>query len=234
MIKKIETDLKKVSSKEKSDNYAWFFKTGKGEYSEGDRFLGITNPNIHKIANKYKKDISIKDTLFFLTNPIHEYRLFALDILKYKYDKEDKGEQKEIVDIYLENIKYVNNWDLVDLSAPNILGDYLLDKNRNILYKFAKTKNLWIQRISILSTFAFIKNNEYKDALKISKLLLNHKHDLIHKAVGWMLREIWKRDSNVAEEFIKNNYDDIPRTSLRYAIEKMEENNRKQFLKKEF
>ncbi len=234
MIKEIKRDLKKLSSKKRAENIAKFFKTGKGEYSEGDLFLGVSNPEVHKIANKYKKKIDVKDTLFFLRHKIHEFRLFGLDILKYKYSKGDQEEKKEIVDVYLENKEYINNWDLVDLSAPNILGDYLLDKDRDILYKFAKTDHLWTQRIAILSTLAFIRNKEYMDALEISKLLLNHQHDLIHKAVGWMLREIWKRDSNIAEEFIKDNYDDIPRTALRYSIEKMEEKKRKKYLNKEF
>jgi 3-methyladenine DNA glycosylase AlkD len=232
MIKDIEKALKKVSSKERADHSARFFKTGKGEYSEGDLFLGISNPDIHKLANKYKKNIDIKNTLYFLKHEIHEYRLFALDILKYKYSK---GDQKEkIVDIYLDNLEHINNWDLVDLSAPNILGDYLLGRDRSILYDFARKDDLWMQRVAVLSTFAFIKNNEYQDALKIAKTLLNHEHDLIHKAVGWMLREIWKRDSNIAEKFLKDNYDDIPRTTLRYAIERMEESKRKRYLNKEF
>jgi 3-methyladenine DNA glycosylase AlkD len=230
MVKEIEKEFRKVASKNRADHSARFFKTGKGEYSEGDLFLGVSNPNIHKLAHRYKKDISDKDILFLLTHEIHEYRLFALDILKYKYEKGNNQDKAKIVDIYLDNRNHINNWDLVDLSAPNILGKWLLDKDRDILYKLLEEDNLWSKRISILSTFAFIKEDDYKDTLKISKKLLSHEHDLIHKAVGWMLREIWKRDSEVAENFIKQNYKNIPRTALRYAIEKMGEKKRQKFL----
>lgn len=234
MIEDIKKEFKKYASKERADHSARFFKTGKGEYSEGDLFLGVSNPNIHKVVNQFKKEIGIDETVYFLQHKIHDYRLFALEVLKYKYKRGDRNVKKEIVDIYLDNIKYINNWDLVDLSAPNILGDYLLDRDRKILYELVKEENLWSKRISILSTFAFIKNNDFGDTLSISKILLNHEHDLIHKAVGWMLREVWKRDSKVAEKFIKDNYDDMPRTTLRYAIEKMEEKERQNFLTKRF
>jgi len=231
MIEKIKDDFSKVSSKDRADHSARFFKTGKGQYSEGDLFLGVSNPDTHAIADRYKKEISIKDTIYFLRHGIHEYRLFALDVFKYKYKKGDKKEQKKIVNVYLDNREYVNNWDLVDLSAPHILGDWLLDKDRTILYDLVEENSIWFKRISILSTFAFIKTSDFKDTLKIAKILLDHEHDLIHKAVGWMLREIWKRDSGVSEQFIKNNYDSMPRTTLRYAIEKMEEDRRQRFLK---
>jgi 3-methyladenine DNA glycosylase AlkD len=159
--------------------------------------------------------------------------LFALDILKYKYEKGNDKEKEKIVNIYLGNRNHINNWDLVDSSAPNILGKWFLDKDRDILYQLLDEDNLWSKRIAILSTFTFIKHEDYKDTLKISKQLLSHKHDLIHKAVGWMLREIWKRDSKTAEDFIKQNYKNIPRTTLRYAIERMEEDKRKKFLRGE-
>jgi 3-methyladenine DNA glycosylase AlkD len=233
MIESIKKDFKKVASKNRADHSAKFFKTGKGEYSEGDLFLGVSNPDIHKLARKYKNEISKEDTLYFLTHEIHEYRLFALDILKYKYEKGNDKEKEKIVNIYLGNRNHINNWDLVDSSAPNILGKWFLDKDRDILYQLLDEDNLWSKRIAILSTFTFIKHEDYKDTLKISKQLLSHKHDLIHKAVGWMLREIWKRDSKTAEDFIKQNYKNIPRTTLRYAIERMEEDKRKKFLRGE-
>jgi 3-methyladenine DNA glycosylase AlkD len=146
------------------------------------------------------------------------------------YRKGDQAKKKEIVEIYLGNREYVNNWDLVDLSAPHILGDWLLDRDRDILYKLVNEQSLWSKRIAIISTLSFIKNNDFKDTLKISKTLLSHDHDLIHKAVGWMLREIWKKDKKVAEQFLKTEYENIPRTTLRYAIERMEEKKRQRFL----
>ena len=234
MVNAIKEEFQKLSSKTRADHSSRFFKTGKGEYSYKDKFIGVRTPDIYKIANKYKKDITISDILYFLQSEIHNYRFLALDFLKYRYNKGNRTEKKEIVKLYLDNIRYVNNWDLVDISAPHILGDYLLDKDRKILYELVKKDYLWSNRIAIISTFAFIRNNEYDDTLRIAKLLLNHEHDLIHKAVGWMLREIWKRDSKTAEEFIKNNYEKMPRTTLRYAIEKMEEKKRKTFLKGEF
>lgn len=234
MINDIKNDFRKVSSKSKADHSTRFFKTGKGEYGEGDLFLGVSTPNVHKLVNKYKRDLDITDTLYFLNHKIHTYRFFALEVLKYKYKRGHTDERKKIFDIYIKNLKFINNWDLVDISAPHIVGDYLLDKDRDILFKLAKSDTLWSQRVAIISTFAFIRNSEYEDTLKISKILLNHKHDLIHKAVGWMLREVWKRDPEIVEEFLKENYDQIPRTALRYSIEKMEEKKRKRFLKKEF
>jgi 3-methyladenine DNA glycosylase AlkD len=231
MIESIQKELRKFASKDRADHSVRFFKTGKGEYAEGDLFLGIRNPDIYKVVNKFKKEINIDDAIYFLQHEIHEYRLFGLKVLEYKYKQGDEKRKKEIADIYLNNIKYINNWDLVDLSAPNILGDYLLDKDRGVLYELVEKDNLWSKRIAILSTFTFIKNNEFDDALKISKILLTHEHDLIHKAVGWMLREIWKRDSEVAEKFIKDNYDDMDRMTLRYAIEKMDEGIRMLYLK---
>ncbi|MCD4811714.1 DNA alkylation repair protein [bacterium] len=234
MISQIKKEFKKYSSKEKEKVYRRFFKTGEGEYGEGDVFLGITAPEMKLIVKKFRKDISIKETLLFLHDPIHEYRAFALNILRYMYEKGDMVVKKEIVGIYLDNMEYINNWDLVDCSAHYIVGDYLLDKDRSLLYDLAKSNHLWPQRVSIISTFAFIRNNEFKDTLKISKILLSHEHDLMHKAVGWMLREVWKRDSVVVENFLVDNYKDIPRTTLRYAIERMEEGKRKRFLKGEF
>jgi 3-methyladenine DNA glycosylase AlkD len=234
MIKQIEKEFEQYCSEKSARQNSRFFKTGKGEYSEGDLFIDITNPEVHKIANKYKKEISLEHTLHFLRHKIHEYRLFALDVLKYKYSKANGDEKKEIVDLYLNNRKFVNNWDLVDVSAPHILGDWLIEKDRKVLYKLVKEENLWSNRIAILSTLAFIKENDFEDTLKLSEALLNHEHDLIHKAVGWMLREIWKRDKKVTESFLIDHYENVPRTALRYAIEKMEETKRKKFLKGAF
>jgi len=165
-----------------------------------------------------------------LDSKIHEHRLVGLLILVDKYEKSNN---KEIVDFYLANTKNINNWDLVDLTAHKILGHYLLDKDRTLLYNLARSNDLWEKRISIISTFYFIKNNDFKDALKISEILLNDKHDLIHKAVGWMLREIGKRDQKAEEKFLKKYYKKMPRTMLRYAIEKFDEKKRKAYLRSE-
>ena len=219
-------DLKEVADEKLAKNYARFFKTGKGEYGEGDKFLGMRVGTIRKIAKKHK-EISFDDLEKLFEGEYHEYRLAAIFILKHKY----KEDPKKVVEMNLKNLKYVNNWDLVDLSAPKILGRWLLDKDRKILYKLAKSKDLWEKRVAILSCFTFIREKDYDDALKISEILLNDSHDLIHKAVGWMLREIGNRDLGVEEKFLKKYYNQMPRTMLRYAIEKFEESKRLDYLK---
>jgi 3-methyladenine DNA glycosylase AlkD len=170
-----------------------------------------------------------------LSSKIHEYRLVALLILVQKYKSADAkalADKKEIVDFYLKNTKNINNWDMVDLSAHKILGEYYLDKDRKIIYMLARSKNIWERRIAVLTTFQFIKNNQFEDALKIAKMLLNDQHDLIHKAVGWMLREIGKRNQKVEEKFLMKYYKSMPRTMLRYAIERFSEKKRKFYLTK--
>ena len=225
----IKQDLNSLKNPEKAKILQRFFKTGKGEYGEGDVFLGIIVPEQRKISKKYK-DLTLKQIQELLSTNIHEYRLTALFILIHKYKK---TKDKEIIDFYLKNTKNINSWDLVDLSAPKILGDYLIDKDREILYTLAKSKHLWEKRISILATYAFIRENQFEDTLKISEILLKDKHDLIHKAVGWMLREIGKRNQEIEEGFLKKHYRDMPRTMLRYAIERFEEDKRKSYLKKD-
>lgn len=225
MMKEIQKELRRYAKKDKVKIYQSFFKTGKGEYGEGDIFIGVTVPNTRLVARKFK-DINTSQAKALLKSKIHEERLCAILILVEKF----KDNEKEVVDFYLNNIKYVNNWDLVDLSADKILGKYLLNKNRKIIYKLVKSEDLWEKRISILTTFAFIKNNEYKDTLKIAELLLNDKHDLIHKAVGWMLREVGKRNLTEEERFLRKHYKKMPRTMLRYAIEGFQEKKRKRYL----
>jgi len=205
-----------------------FFKTGKGQYGEGDIFLGVTVPTLRIIVKKYSKDISLKDVQKLLNSKIHEYRLTALLILVEKY-KEDKG---LIYNIYIKNFRNINNWDLVDLTAPKIMGDFLKDKNRDILYSLATSNNLWEKRISIVATFAFIKDNDFKDTLKISEILLKDEHDLIHKAVGWMLREVGKRNKDLEKEFLDKYYRIMPRTMLRYSIEKFDPKEKEFYMKK--
>ena len=228
----IVNDLENAANPQKAEFFPRFFKTGKGEYGEGDKFIGIVIPDLRIIAKKYFKEITLVEIGKLLNSKIHEYRLLALFMLIYKYEKSKTEFVKaELVKFYLENIEQVNNWDLVDLSCYKLLGDYLKDKDRNILYDFAKTNDLWKQRIAIISTMGFIKKDDYQDTINISGILVNHKHDLIHKAVGWMLREVGKRNREVEERFLKNHYKTMPRTMLRYAIEKFDEESRLKYLK---
>lgn len=203
-----------------------FFKTGPGDYGAGDKFIGVVVPDQRKIAKKYK-DLSLIDLQTLLDSPIHEHRLTALFILIFQF----KASPQKIYNFYLKNLKNINNWDLVDSSAPKIMGQYLKDKkNRDILYKLVKSKNLWRRRIAVLTTYTFIKNNDFKDCLKLSKILLNDDHDLIHKATGWMLREIGKIDLSVLLKFLDKNYKKMPRTMLRYSLEKLSETKRQYYL----
>ncbi len=222
----LRKDLKSYADKDKAIILQRFFKTGKGEYGEGDIFLGIMVPEQRKIAKKYSS-LSLSDIQLLLKSRIHEERLISLFILVDRYKKASKEasekEKQFIFDFYLKNTDKINNWDLVDLSAPNIVGDFLLkkgSKERKLLYTLARSKNLWERRIAILSTFTFIRDNDFKDALSIAELLLKDKHDLIHKAVGWMLREIGKRSQDTEESFLKKHHKIMPRTMLRYSIEK--------------
>jgi 3-methyladenine DNA glycosylase AlkD len=228
MLDLFKKEMQKLKNPEKAKLLQRYFKTGKGEYADGDNFLGIIVPKQREVAKKFY-DLSLEDLQELLSSKIHEYRLTALFILVHKYKKADAKEKEEIVKFYLKNTKNINNWDLVDLSAPRILGDFLLNKDRKILYKLAKG-HLWEKRIAILSCFAFIAKNDFSDALKIAELLLGDKHDLIHKSVGWMLREIGKRDLQAEEKFLARHRRAMPRTMLRYAIEKFDEKKRAYFL----
>ena len=233
IAKEVVNALKLVATEERRKVNEWFFKTGKGEYGYGDIFIGVTMPNIRRIAKKFSQKISIEELTELIRNPIHEVRLCALIILVNKYNKE---EPDRIYHYYLKHLNSVNNWDLVDTSAPHIVGDYLYNnpEKSKILLEFSHSENIWVRRISIVSTFAFIKNNEFNTTLEITKLLLNDNHDLIHKAVGWMLREIYKRDKRIIERFLRQNYALIPRTTLRYAIERMDKEERFLYLKGNF
>jgi len=224
----VKKELLKLADKKKAELLQGFFKTGRGEYGEGDIFLGIVVPEQRKVAKKYK-DIDLNVIQELLNSKFHEHRLVALLILVEKYQKDDS--KKEIVDFYLKNTANINNWDLVDLTAHKILGEYLQDKDRDLLFKLAKSENLWERRISVISTFAFINKGDYEDSFRIAEMLLNDKHDLIHKAIGWMLREVGKRVSQEEEEkFLKKHYRTMPRTMLRYAIERFDEKKRKYYL----
>ena len=228
-LEDVEGELKNLANPEKARVLSGFFKTGKGDYGEGDLFLGITVPEQRKIAKKYSA-LPLKDIRKLLSSKIHEYRLVALLMLIRQYEKADERGEKEIFDFYLVNTRYINNWDLVDLSAPNIIGNYLLDKDRAILYKLAKSDNLWEKRIAIMATFTFIRNNQFEDTFRIAEILLYDRHDLIHKAVGWMLRETGKRNQDREETFLKKYCGEMPRTMLRYAVEKFDEQKRRFYL----
>ena len=231
MLNQLKIELAQLGDPDRAKNLSRFFKTGKGQYGEGDVFLGITVPEQRKVAKRYD-NLPLDDLQELLNSEIHEHRFTALVILIAKYRKAEESRKNEIFEFYLKNIENINNWDLVDLSAPRIVGDYLINKERPILYNLAKSNNLWERRISILSTFTFIANNDFKDALNISELLLHDEHDLIHKAVGWALREIGKRDQEAEERFLTKHYLHMPRTMLRYAIEKFAEKKRKKYLNK--
>ena len=232
-IEMIKSDLNQYIINEKVGFLPRFFKTGVGEYGEGDKFIGVAVPNQRKVARKYYIDIELDEVEMLLREPIHEYRLTALFILCLKFEKTREDSIKQsIVNLYLYNLQYVNNWDLVDSSAYIILGPHLQNKNKDVLYEFARSNDLWKQRIAIITTLYFIRNNKYEDTIKIAKILLDNVYDLIHKAVGWMLREIGNRNLQIEIEFLQKHYKQMPRTMLRYAIEKFDEELRQKFLKR--
>ena len=225
MLKKLKQELQEASDPERAKACQRFFKTGPGQYGEGDVFIGVSNPKIRELSKKY--NLNFEDIQELLDSEIHEERLIGLLILIRNKNKEGAFR------FYLKNTKRINNWDLVDLSAHKIVGEWLIDKPRDILYKLVKSDNFWEKRISIISCFAFIRDDDFDDALAISEILLSDSHDLIHKAVGWVLREIGKKNQDVEEKFLKEHYSDLPRTTLRYAIERFEEGKRKKYLKGE-
>ena len=234
MIDEINAVFDSLKDEEYIKTATYFFKkdNSKDGNIENDQFYGIKVPVIRKLAKKYY-NIDMKDVIYFIQSPIHEKRMFGLFILVEKYKKTDN--KKEIVDLYLNNTKYINNWDLVDLSADVIIGDYVFSTGeKDIVYKLAKSDILWEKRIAVISTQFIITKCQFDFPLEIIKMNLTDKRDLMHKANGWMLREIWKRDLNTAEKFIINNYKDIPRTTLRYAIEKMDKDKKGAFLKGTF
>ena len=235
-LTQLQTDLLSYAQTDQiEEKFKYFHKTDVGEYAEKDVFLGITVPNIRKVIKNYYMKLSLQEVEELLHSKYHEYRLAALLILTLKMKKADKQEKKEILELYLNNTQYINGWDLVDMSAHYVLGVYLLENldKIDILYKLANSHNLWEKRISIVSTWIFIRNNRFVDTLKIAKILLNDENDLIHKAVGWMLREVGKKDFDTEYKFLVKNYKQMPRTMLRYSIEKFDEDLRKKFLKGE-
>lgn len=221
--------LRTHASREKAKVLQRFFKTGQGEYGEGDIFLGVVMPDIRKTAREFQ-DAPIAEIEKLLRSPIHDERMLALLLLVRRFETGDDALKKKIYGLYLKNTRSINNWDLVDLSAPNIVGAYLLGRSRKPLYALARSRDLWKRRIAILSTFAFIRQHDFTDALAISEILVRDEHDLIQKAAGWMLREIGKRSLRTEETFLRRYCTVMPRTMLRYAIERFPEKKRKKYL----
>jgi 3-methyladenine DNA glycosylase AlkD len=230
--KKIIKQLQNLGDAKIAAHSQRFFKTGKGQYGEGDLFLGIRVPVIRKCVRQYRA-ISLEDTLELLRSPFHEARLLALLILVAKYcsKKSSPAEQEAIYRAYLENTEFINNWDLVDSSAERIVGAHLFAQDREPIYGLVNSNSLWERRIGVMATFHFIKNGDFKDTLAIAQLLLDDQEDLIHKASGWMLREVGNRDRKVEEGFLVAHYKKMPRTMLRYAIEKFPQSQREAFLR---
>lgn len=230
-LNQIRAKLKVAACSKKAKVLQCFFKTGVGQYAQGDIFLGVTVPKTREIAEQFI-DLQKNDIIELLKSKYHEQRLLALLILVEQFKTADQAEKTRIYKFYIKYTAYINNWDLVDLTAPRIIGEFLYNNiDREILYKFAKSKQLWLKRIAIVSTYYFIKHHDFQNTFKIAEILLNDSHDLIHKAVGWMLREVGKRNIEQEEMFLEKHYKYMPRTMLRYAIEKFPENKRQQYLK---
>lgn len=229
MIEEIRREMRSMASPKRAEASKWFFKTGPGEYGHGDVFVGLKVPDVRRLSRKYR-NLSLPAVRKLLRSPVHEERQLALFILVLQYETADPKGKAKIFQIYMKNLRYVNNWDLVDASAPHIIGDYLQDKERRILIDLARSRILWERRIAILATLRFIKEERFQDTFRIARMLLNDGEDLIHKAVGWMLREVGNRDLAAEEVFLKKHYRKMPRTMLRYAIEKFPEPKRRKYL----
>jgi 3-methyladenine DNA glycosylase AlkD len=225
----VKSSLQKLADPLRAKNSAWFFKTGPGQYGEGDQFIGVTVPDQRKIAAAYR-EMPLQEVGELLRSPIHEHRLTALIILVQQYRNGDRDAKKQIASFYHKNRTYVNNWDLVDSSAPYILGDYLKTHSPNVLFRLAAAKSTWDRRIAILSTFAFVKDGQFDLTLKIAAMLLNDKEDLIHKATGWALREVGKKDHQALLNFLDQHAGRMPRTALRYAIERLSPEERQLYM----
>jgi len=225
----IRKRLRRFASKEKAVLLQRFFKTGPGQYGEGDRFLGVMVPNIRLVVKEFK-DAPLSEVKKLMHSPWHEERLCGLLLLVDQFERGDEALRKKIFALYLKNTSYINNWDLVDLSAPKIVGPSMDGGSRTVLYRFVRSRNLWERRIAILATFPYIRRGDFADALSLSEKLLADEEDLMHKAVGWMLREVGKKDVGTLERFLKKNHRRMPRTTLRYAIERFPEAKRKKYL----
>lgn len=228
IIKQIQKEIRAQGDPVRATHSQRFFKTGKGQYGYGDVFLGLTVPQMRTIAKKHAK-LSLIDIQKLLKSKFHEERLIGLLVLVDQYEREFIVRDR-VYKFYLSNTKHINNWDLVDVSCHKVIGAHLLTRDRKILYKLAKSNSLWERRIAIISTFAFLRHNQVNDTLKIAELLLADREDLIHKAVGWALREVGKKDQNTLEAFLTKHIDELPRTTLRYAIERFPEVLRQKYI----
>lgn len=227
----IQKELETYIDPVKREYLPRFFKTGKGQYGEGDKFLGVVVPHTRLVARKYK-DEPFEVVAELLQSEWHECRLCALLMMVERFKKCDEIGRKEIYQFYLSQTERINNWDLVDLSAPYIVGEFLKDKSRGDLYRLAESSLLWEQRIAVVATTTLIRNNDFIDILRLSERLLNHEHDLMRKAVGWMLREMGKRNKDLLVQFLDRFHKEMPRTMLRYSIEKMTGEERKHYMKR--
>ena len=231
-LQSFKSTLLSYADEKRANDLARFFQTHPGGYGEGDTFLGVKVPDQRAVSKQFYKELNLEEIALLLNENIHEHRLTAVFMLVLKYEKaKTEGEKQAVVDCYLENVSGVNNWDIIDSSCHKILGPWLIDKDKRLLYEFAASGDLWLQRISVITTMHFISKRKYDDALRLAEILLHHPHDLIHKAVGWMLREIGNRDYDVEYNFLLKHYRQMPRTMLRYAIEKFDEDVRQGFLK---
>ena len=231
-VAEIQRELARLADHRTALSSQRFFKTGHGEYGEGDLFRGIRVPVLRRLARQYRS-ITLPDTVELLRSPFHEDRLLALFLFVSLYGRGDQVTRAKIYAVYLKNTDFINNWDLVDASAEHIVGDFLWEKDRQPLYHLAQSSDLWERRIAIMATFHFIKRGEFSETLRLARMLLTDQEDLIHKAVGWMLREVGKRDPLTAKAFLRDNYRGMPRVMLRYAIERYSEADRQRYLKGE-
>lgn len=232
LVEQIKKELSTHLDDKKSGYLPTFFNAVPGGYGEGDRFLGVTVPNQRKVAKQHYRQASLDELSVLLQDPFHECRLTALFMMVYLYERSKNETMKQaVIDLYLNNLDYVNNWDLVDSSAYKLLGPYLEHRDREVLYELASSNDLWRQRIAIIATLHFIRQHDFDDTLALSEYMLRHPHDLIHKAVGWMLREVGNRNMDRELYFLNKHYREMPRTMLRYAIEKFDPQLREQYLK---
>ena len=231
--KQLQQELQNLADEEKAKHLSQFFKTAKGQYAEGDVFLGINVPTIKSIVKKYYKDVRLEDIVSMLHSPWHDYRFAALQTMVLQYEKADEDKQKELVELYLNNLKGINNWDLVDCSAHKIIGAWAYKtQDTSQIIKLSDSHILWQERIAVVAGWYFIKQGQFDLTLSLAKKFINHKHDLMHKAVGWMLREVGKQDKNVLIGFLDVYAAKLPRTTLRYAIERFSKEEKEKYMQK--